>query len=49
MNRLRITYHVQHHSDSGGPYKQLNMQGLGKKKIFLDFNWFKFLWTKIDY
>ncbi len=46
--RLCITFHVQHHSDSGGHYKQQNMLGLGKKKN-LDFNRFSFLWTNIDY
>ncbi len=46
MNRLRIIFHVQHHSDSGGHYKQQNMLALGK--IFLDFR-FSYLWTNIDY
>ncbi len=48
--RLFIIFHVQHHSDSGGHYKQQNMLGLGTKKhLFLDFNRFSFLWTNIDY
>ncbi len=29
-NRWTITFHIQHHSDSGGNYKQQNMQGLGQ-------------------
>ncbi len=32
MKRLCVIFHVQHHSDSGGHYKQQNMLGLGKKK-----------------
>ncbi len=47
MNRL--CFHVQHHGDSGGHYKQQNMLGLGKKNWFLDFNRFSFLLTNIDY
>ncbi len=39
-NRLCVIF--QHHSDSGGHYKQQNILGLGKKR-FLDFNRFKFL------
>ncbi len=35
-----VIFHVQHHSDSRGHYKQQNMLGLGKKF---------FLWTNIDY
>ncbi len=34
MNRLCVIFHVQHHSDSGGHYKQQNMLGLGKKNFF---------------
>ncbi len=33
MNRVCVTFHVQHRSDSGGHYKQQNMLGQ-KKKIF---------------
>ncbi len=31
-NKTVRHFHVQHHSDSGGHYKQQNMLGLGKKK-----------------
>ncbi len=31
-NRLFVTFHVQHPSDSEGHYIQQNMLGLGKKK-----------------
>ncbi len=34
MNWLCIAFHVQHHSDSVVHYKQQNMLGLGKKKVF---------------
>ncbi len=46
---LCVTFHVQHNSDSGGHDKQLNILELGKKKWFLDFNIFSFLWTNIEY
>ncbi len=51
MNRLSVIFHAQHHSDSGGHYKQQNMLGLGKNKtndlsILIDSN---FLWTNIYY
>ncbi len=30
IDELTASLHVQHHSDSGGYYKQQNMLGLGK-------------------
>ncbi len=37
-NRWTVTFHIQHHSDSGGNYKQQNMQGLGQFFLYkIDF------------
>ncbi len=42
---VHLSFHVQHRSDSGGHYKQLNMLELGKTNRFLDFNRFSFLFS----
>ncbi len=40
---MRTDEHVQHHSDSGGHYKQQNMLGLGKKKNLIFMNQYRLL------